>query len=269
MAIGITGKPFILAAGADLTGVPKVRDRADAWAISHIGHRVMRKLRDGGTPIVLLRERCGARRRTRARAALRLPDRAVVRARHRVPRGLPRPGPRLGGAFLLPQLIGPEAAVTVIVDNALNQNTMLTGVRAFELGIADAMFGGADFLEQSLRWAAGVLTGEVEVRRTEPDRGAVWHQTVESARQRVEARLHGAAPAAPRALDLIDRAVDGDRDRGFADEDEALADLIMSPELARVSTRSTWCRSGLAGRSVRPTSRWPARSRWSGSSAPG
>ena len=37
---------------------------------------------------------------------------------------------------------------------------MLRGPEAFELGIADAMFEPADFLEESLRWAARVLRGD-------------------------------------------------------------------------------------------------------------
>ena len=68
--------------------------------------------------------------------------------------------PGWGGTYLLPNLIGADKAVTVIVENPLNQNRMLTATQAFELGIADAMFEPADFLEQSLLWAAEVLTGD-------------------------------------------------------------------------------------------------------------
>ena len=88
------------------------------------------------------------------------------------------------------------------------------------------------------------------------------------ARASADLKVSGAAPAPYRALDLIAAAKDNDRDRGFAAEDEALADLIMSEEL----------RSGLYAfdlvnkRAKRPperrTSRWPARSPRSASSAP-
>ena len=47
-SIGVTGKPFILAAGADLSGVPGITDRDDAKLIAQIGHGVFRKLVDGG-----------------------------------------------------------------------------------------------------------------------------------------------------------------------------------------------------------------------------
>ncbi len=71
--------------------------------------------------------------------------------------------PGWGGTYLLPRLIGPAAALKVIVENPLSQNRMLRGEQAFSLGIADALFEPADFLAESLRWAARVLTGEVEV----------------------------------------------------------------------------------------------------------
>ena len=64
--------------------------------------------------------------------------------------------PGWGGAYLLPNLIGADRAVQVVIENALNQNRMLSGVQAAQLGIADALFEGADFLERSLDWAGRV-----------------------------------------------------------------------------------------------------------------
>jgi enoyl-CoA hydratase/carnithine racemase len=62
--------------------------------------------------------------------------------------------PGWGGCTLLPNLIGAERAVSVIIENSLNQNKQLKGQQVFDLGIADALFEGADFLEQSLIWTA-------------------------------------------------------------------------------------------------------------------
>jgi len=42
-AIGITGKPFIFAAGADLSGVASVSDGAQARAFGKLGHDVFRR----------------------------------------------------------------------------------------------------------------------------------------------------------------------------------------------------------------------------------
>ena len=141
--------------------------------------------------------------------------------------------PGWGGTYLLPRLIGPAKALKIIVENALSQNKMLRGPQAFELGLADAMFEPADFLEESLRWAGRVLTGDVTVERapvpeqTKED----WDAAVGAARFFTDGKLHGAAPAPYRALDLVAAARDRSRDEGFAAEDQALADLIMSDEL--------------------------------------
>ena len=62
---------------------------------------------------------------------------AAHRAR-RLPRGLPRPGARLGRHAAAAQPDRHRPAVTVIVENALAQNTMLPAPKAAKLGIADA-----------------------------------------------------------------------------------------------------------------------------------
>ncbi|MBY9073565.1 enoyl-CoA hydratase/isomerase family protein [Nocardioides sp. WL0053] len=230
-SIGVTGKPFILAAGADLSGVPGITDREDAKLIAQIGHGVFRKLVDGGKTSfgfvnglalgggLEVALNCTYRTIMDSVPAVALPE---------VFLGLV---PGWGGAYLVPNLVGPEKAVTLLVENALNNNKMLGGTAAFELGLADAVFEGADFLEQSLLWAARVLTGEVTVARPEIDRGEAWAAAVAKGRGIADAKTGGAAPAAYRALDLIVLARTADRDEAFAAEDEALADLIMTPEL--------------------------------------
>ena len=79
--------------------------------------------------------------------------------------------PAWGGAFLLPNLIGADRAVQVIIENSLSQNKMLNGAQAYELGLADALFDGADFLERSLDWAGQIVSGTLSVDRPEIDRG--------------------------------------------------------------------------------------------------
>ncbi len=142
--------------------------------IAEIGHAVFSKLRQRFGADFRSDQRDGSRRRTGDRAC------TATTARCRPPPGgigLPEcflglvPG--WGGAYLLPNLIGADRAVTVIIENALNQNRMLSGPQVAELGIADAMFDGADFLERSLDWVAQVVTGAVEVDRPDgrPRRG--------------------------------------------------------------------------------------------------
>src|SRR5665647_2633055 len=45
VGVGVTGKPFIFAVGADLTGVPKVTTREQALAIGQLGHSTFEQFR--------------------------------------------------------------------------------------------------------------------------------------------------------------------------------------------------------------------------------
>jgi 3-hydroxyacyl-CoA dehydrogenase/enoyl-CoA hydratase/carnithine racemase len=231
VGVGITGKPFVFAVGADLKGIEVLKRREQAYAIGKGGHDVFRRLQSlavptftyyngaamgGGVEVGL---HCSYRTVSSSIAAFSLPE---------VFLGLV---PGWGGCTLLPGLIGADRAVSVIIENSLNQNKQLKGAQVFELGIADAIFEGADFLEQSLIWTAAVLKGDVEIVRPQVDRSEAWEQAVERGRACADSKVHGAAPAAYRALDIIAAAKNGALDQGFDAEDNALADLIMGGEL--------------------------------------
>ena len=227
-AVGITGKPFIFAVGADLKGVPLITTREQAKAIAELGHAVFRRL--GELPVPSFAFVNGAALGGGLEVALHCTYRTISAGVPAValPECLLGLVPGWGGTYLLPNLIGPEKALRLIVDNPLANNKTINGRQAFELGIADALFEPADFLEESLSWAARVIKGEVQVQRPEIDRGRAWEEAVERAR----AALAGKPQAAPhRALELVAAARTASRDEGFAAEDEALADLIMSDEL--------------------------------------
>ena len=49
-AVGVIGKPFVFAVGADLGGVPLIRTREDARTIAELGHDVFRRLGELGVP---------------------------------------------------------------------------------------------------------------------------------------------------------------------------------------------------------------------------
>jgi 3-hydroxyacyl-CoA dehydrogenase/enoyl-CoA hydratase/carnithine racemase len=231
VAAGITGKPFVFAVGADLKGVELLTSHEDALTIGRGGHAVFTRLSDLGVPTfayyngaamgggVEVGLHCTYRTVSASVPAFSLPE---------VFLGLV---PGWGGCTLLPNLIGADRAVTVVIENSLNQNRQLKGAQVYELGIADALFEAADFLEQSLAWTAAVLRGEIEVARPEVDRGEAWDQAVARGRFIADGKVHGAAPAAYRALDIIAAAKNGDLRQGFEAEDTALADLIMGGEL--------------------------------------
>jgi 3-hydroxyacyl-CoA dehydrogenase len=76
-----------------------------------------------------------------------------------------------------------------------------------------------------------VASGAETVHRAEVDRGGAWDEALARGRALADAKVHGAAPAPYRALELLALARDGDLAAGFAAEDEALADLVFSDEL--------------------------------------
>jgi 3-hydroxyacyl-CoA dehydrogenase/enoyl-CoA hydratase/carnithine racemase len=248
-AVGVTGKPFIFAVGADLTGAALIGSREEALAIGRLGHSVFRRFGELGVPSFAFVN--GAALGGGLELALHCSYRTISS-------GVPAVAfpecflgllPGWGGTYLLPRLIGPADALKVIIENPLSQNRMLRGPQAHALGIADAMFEPADFLAESLRWAAVILRGDDPPQTPPAHRGAArppvppgaplggdepldeWAQAVANARLFTDGKLHGAAPAPYRAIDLVAAARDRSRDEGFAAEDEALADLLVSDEL--------------------------------------
>ncbi len=71
------------------------------------------------------------------------------RRRSRCPRCSSASSPAGAAPDLLPNLIGIENALKVVIENPLKKNRTLKGQDAFELGIADAIFASANFLEDS------------------------------------------------------------------------------------------------------------------------
>ncbi|MGY1673558.1 3-hydroxyacyl-CoA dehydrogenase NAD-binding domain-containing protein [Geodermatophilus sp. SYSU D00710] len=232
-AIAVTGKPFVFAVGADLSGVPAVTSADQAREMARTGHRVFRRLKDSAVPTFAFVN--GVALGGGLELALHCHHRTIAStALVAFPEVFLGLVPGWGGTQLLPDLVGIDAAVTVVVENALSQNRMTPAPKAAALGIADAVFEPADFLERSLEWAAGVLDGDVVVSRPEVDRAA-WDAAVERARGIVAARTRNASPGALRAVELLDLARAGVEGEAFtvgtAAEDEALTDLLMSDEL--------------------------------------
>jgi 3-hydroxyacyl-CoA dehydrogenase/enoyl-CoA hydratase/carnithine racemase len=227
--IAVTGKPYIFSVGADITGMPRLSSREQAVQIGQYGHRVFAKLRDSSVPTFAfvngaamgggleLALHCHYRTVSGGAAALALPE---------VSLGLI---PGWGGTQLLPNLVGIAAAAQVIISNPLTQKT-LRAKQARELGVADALFEPADFLERSIEWAAAVVRGETTVERPEIDRD-MWDGVLFFARKTLDERLHGAVPSAYKALELLALAKDAPFAEGTAAEDEALADLLATDEL--------------------------------------
>jgi 3-hydroxyacyl-CoA dehydrogenase/enoyl-CoA hydratase/carnithine racemase len=231
--VAVTGKPYFLAAGADLSRVADIPSKAAARKLAELGHRALGRLRELGVPsfVFINGLALGGGLEIALNADYRtLDSSAPAIALPEVFLGLV---PGWGGAYLLPNLIGIENALTVMLSNPLKNNRMLSAKEAFDLGIADAMFGPGRFLEQSLEWADKVLGGAKVKRPHEPgkvERAIKWDAAIKIARSTVAKRIGTVAKSPFAALDLMAAAKSGTRDEGFAREDDVLAELIAGDQ---------------------------------------
>jgi len=232
--LAVTGKPFIFAAGADLSKVSEIPDRETGKQMAQLGHWALGKLSDLGVPsfVFINGLALGGGVEVPLNADYRTIDSSVpALALPEVFLGLI---PGWGGAWLLPNLIGIENALKVVIENPLKNNRMLKGPEAFELGIADAMFGPANFLEDSIRWADGVIAGTTKVKRkNEPgtiERTVKWDVAIGIAEKMLASRIGRVAKSPYAALALLKAAKSTDKKTGFEAEDDALADMISGDQ---------------------------------------
>ncbi|MFK4762115.1 3-hydroxyacyl-CoA dehydrogenase NAD-binding domain-containing protein [Microbacterium sp. ZW T5_45] len=234
-AVGITGKQYILAAGADLSDISKVGSRDNARLIAQLGHKVLGKLGDLGVPSFAFVNglALGGGLEIALNSSYRTVDASAAAVA--LPEVFLGIIPGWGGAYLLPNLIGIENALEVVISNPLKQNRMLKPQQAFDLGIFDAIFPAANYLENSLAWADSVLGGRKVERKNEPgklERLTKWPIAIKMARGMLESKI-GTVPKSPyAALELLDKARSGTKAEGFAREDEALAELVTGDQFA-------------------------------------
>ncbi|MFP7833220.1 3-hydroxyacyl-CoA dehydrogenase NAD-binding domain-containing protein [Marisediminicola sp. LYQ134] len=231
--LAITGKPFILAAGADLSKVGDIPSRDVARQLAQLGHEVLGKLHDFGVPTFVFINglALGGGLEIALNADYRSIDRSVPAVA--LPEVFLGIIPGWGGAWLLPNLIGIENALKVVIENPLKNNRTLKGADALELGIADVLFESANFLEDSLSWADRVIGGASVPRPNAPgriERAVKWDVAIGIARKSLESRIGTVAKSPYKALELLKAAKNTDRATGFAAEDEALAELISGDQ---------------------------------------
>ena len=244
-AVAVTGKPNFFVAGADLSAVAKLQEREHGLWMAQLGHEVYAMLAKLGVPsfafingvalgggLEIALQSTYRTVSTRA-GALALPEAFL---------GLV---PGWGGVYLLPRLIGPENAVKVMIENALNNNRTLSGPEAYKLGIADALFEAENFLEQSVAWAARVVadaagsgTGgsgtaperPAAVDPSDPAVAARWADAVAAGRAYVEAKTSNASPAPAEVLNIMAANRTMAQAESAALECETLADLMQTDE---------------------------------------
>ena len=232
IAIAITGKPFIFAAGADLSAIAFLKDKDQALAIGKLGHDVFRRLGESKKPTFAFVN--GLALGGGLEVALHCNYSTIATTAFT---GLPEVFlglvPGWGGATILPKLIGPNNAVQVIILNALNNNTMMKAKDAFGLGVVDAVFEPADFLENSIKLAVSILSGAKKIERSNySEDKSQWDEAIAIGQGAVAKKFGGAQiPQAIKALELIAAARTNTLGAGFDAEDQELATLAMSDPL--------------------------------------
>jgi 3-hydroxyacyl-CoA dehydrogenase/enoyl-CoA hydratase/carnithine racemase len=230
-AIAITGKPFIFAAGADLSALSFISKREQSMAIGKLGHDVFRRLGESTIPTFAFINglALGGGLEVGLHCNYRTLASTAFTALPEVFLGLV---PGWGGATILPKLIGPERAIQVIMLNALNNNTMMKAKDAFKLGVVDAVYDPSDFLERSIAFAAGILNGTTTVERKDYSQDPDWESALATGKAAALKKYGGAEIASPmKALELIAAARTNNVGQGFDAEDVVLADLTMSDPL--------------------------------------
>jgi 3-hydroxyacyl-CoA dehydrogenase/enoyl-CoA hydratase/carnithine racemase len=220
-----TGKPFVFCVGADIDEFAAVTDPREGI---RAGHGLFGRIRALPFPTVAAIN--GAALGGGLELALHCTARTLATNVRHI--GFPEVFlsiiPAWGGTQLLPKLVGPEAAAKVIVLNPLRQNRLLRAQEAFELGIVDALLDPVEFLDESLAFARSL-----GVERQPPDWSDV-ETVLRKARSRVDDAVHGATRAPYVALELIAGAQAWSLDEGYQAEEDAMAELLVSPQ-ARAS----------------------------------
>ena len=234
--VGVTGKPYFLVAGADLSTVKSLGGREHGLSMARLGHDVYATLANLGVPSFAfinglalgggleIALQSTFRTVSTGAGALALPEAFI---------GLI---PGWGGVYILPRLIGPENALKVMIENPLSNNRTLTGPQAYELGMADAIFEPADFVEQSLAWAAQVIAGTATPERanavdpSSPEVAERWAGAIAAGRAFVEAKTSNAAPAPAKVLDVMEANRTLTQAESAELECETLADLMQTDE---------------------------------------
>jgi 3-hydroxyacyl-CoA dehydrogenase/enoyl-CoA hydratase/carnithine racemase len=227
-AMVLTGKPFVFCVGADIEEFTKLPSAAAALEGTRAGRDLFRRIRSLPFPTVAAIN--GAALGGGLELALHCDVRTLATNVRHI--GFPEVFlsiiPAWGGTQLAPRLIGPEAATKLIVLNPLRQNKLLTAPEAFELGLADHLLAPVEFLDESLQVAVDL------VRTGATDRPAADWSDLETvlrkARSRVDDAVHGATRAPYVALDLIAGARDWSIVEGYAAEEQAMSELLPSPQ---------------------------------------
>jgi 3-hydroxyacyl-CoA dehydrogenase/enoyl-CoA hydratase/carnithine racemase len=227
-ALVLTGKPFVFAAGADITEFSQRATPDAARAGSRAGHELFARI--AALPFPTVAAINGACLGGGVEIALHCDARTISPAvRHfAAPECFLGIFPAWGGTQLVPRIVGAKTAVAFIVENAMRQNTMLDGRTAFELGFADRLLDPVELVDESIAYALELAESGAQAR--EPVDLSDLEEVVARARRQLDDSVHGAAPAPYAALDLIEGAGRWTIEEGYRAEEDALAELLPGDE---------------------------------------
>jgi 3-hydroxyacyl-CoA dehydrogenase/enoyl-CoA hydratase/carnithine racemase len=222
-ALVLTGKPFVFAAGADIAEFSRRPTAEAAREGSRAGHELFARI--AALPFPTVAAINGACLGGGVELALHCDARTISTAvRHfAAPECFLGIFPAWGGTQLVPRLVGAETAVRFIVENAMKQNRMLDGAKAFELGFADRLLEPVELVDESIAFALALAERPLEREPADLDD---LEEVVSRARRNLDDAVHGAAPAPYAALDLIAGAGRWTLEEGYRAEEDALAELL-------------------------------------------
>ncbi|MHB1289464.1 3-hydroxyacyl-CoA dehydrogenase NAD-binding domain-containing protein, partial [Georgenia sp.] len=266
-AVVLTGSGRTFLAGADLQKVRTVRTLEEGIELARHGHRIVAALAD--LPVPTLAHLGGAALGGGLELALACDYRSATADVRAI--GLPETHlgllPGWGGCTTLPRLLGPDAALRLIIDDPTHGNRLLTAGEALAIGLVDVVLpaaaprtpaatptprdagvaapDGAPSLApgvaDALAWLRDVVAGTVAVARRvpapardtpdDPATDEEWRTAVDARHALVTAATAGGAPAPALALKTVAASRTRSRAAAYALEDEGLAHLIMSDPL--------------------------------------
>uniref|UniRef100_UPI0025D2977B 3-hydroxyacyl-CoA dehydrogenase NAD-binding domain-containing protein n=1 Tax=uncultured Micrococcus sp. TaxID=114051 RepID=UPI0025D2977B len=235
-ALAVTGVEGVFAAGADLSLVASLPADAEIGrALARLGHAVYDRLDAFPAPTFAFVNG------TALGGGLEL----ALAADHRIvapdAKGFGLPEVRLGlipgwsGVWRAPHLIGPEAALEVVLKNPLDNNRTLDARAAYALGLMDVV-AETDLLAEGLQLAATVVSGGTApaADRPGPDvSDAAWDRALAALEKLQATRPGRELPARHELAELFTAARTRSRAESAEAEAESLARLIATAEFRR------------------------------------
>lgn len=234
-ALAVTGVEGTFAAGADLSLVASFEDTSRGRELALLGHAVYDRLAALPVPTIALVNGLALG------GGLEL----ALAADHRIvaadAKGFGLPEVRLGlipgwsGVWRVPHLIGPEAAVQVMLKNPLDNNRLLSAGDAHRLGLMDRIVD-TDLLSAGLQLAAELLgadeavAAELAAHRDRDTSAAAWDRATEAFAAAQAARPGAQLPARRHLEELFLGARTRSRAESAQAEAAALAELLGTDE---------------------------------------